>query len=295
LVRSPQEPRPGLEWVSGDLGDRAALERLVEGAAAVVHCAGSVRGASAADFRVANVDGVANVLAAVGSVNSSVRFLHVSTLAAREAHLSHYAASKLEGERLVRAAPLRGAVIRPPAVYGPGDRELLPLLTALHRGLGVIPGHRGRFSLIFVEDLVEAMLAWLASPAADGDCYELHDGHPGGYDWDEIIDAIAIVRGARVRALRIPRPMLAAAAGLGASVQRLVGRAPMLTPGKVRELFHPDWVCDNGPFSRRTGWTPRVDLLTGLRSTLDGDVQIGSRERQGSGAAAQCSGSRSGE
>jgi nucleoside-diphosphate-sugar epimerase len=62
--------------------------------------------------------------------------------------------------------------------------------------------------------------------------------------------------------------VLSAAAFLASEAQRLVGRAPMLTPGKVRELFHPEWVCGHAEFSARTGWQPRVSLAAGLRATL---------------------------
>jgi nucleoside-diphosphate-sugar epimerase len=213
--------------------------------------------------------GVANLLAAIEAVNPSTRLLHVSTLAAREPHLSHYAASKRAGEALALAAPLRVTVIRPPAVYGPGDRELMPLLLGLYRGLGVIPGHRGRFALICVDDLVAALLAWIASSDADGACYEVHDGAPrGGYDWDEVVAAIEAVRGRPVVAVRVPRPVLAAVAAASLVLHRLAGRAPMLTPGKVRELYFPDWTCSNEPFGARTGWAPRIDLQAGLRLTL---------------------------
>jgi 2-alkyl-3-oxoalkanoate reductase len=275
LTRSPRQGEPGIEWVHGDLGNRRALERLVADTAVVVHCAGAVRGATAEAFQGPNVDGVAALLAATAAVNKSVRFMHVSTLAAREPQLSHYAASKRAGEQLVVAAPLRSVVIRPPAVYGPGDRELLPLLKGLYRGRGVIPANRGRFSLICVDDLVDAVIACVVDAGADGSCYEIHDGKPGGYAWDEVIEAIAELRGGPVTAVRIPRVVLGAAAGLGTLACRLVGRAPMLTPGKVRELFHPDWVCSNEAFGTRTGWVPRIDLAAGLRMTLGDGRALG--------------------
>lgn len=281
LTRSPQPAQAGVEWIAGDLADPVALERLVTGAAAVVHCAGAVRGATARAFQGPNVDGVAALLAAVADANPLVRFLHVSSLAAREPQLSHYAASKRAGEALVRAALPRATILRPPAVYGPGDRELLPLLEGLYRGIGVIPAHRGRFSLICVDDLIGAVMAWIASPAADGDCYAVHDGREGGYDWDDVIRSIAALRGRPVTAIRIPQPVLGVAAIVGTAALRVVGRAPMLTLGKVRELFHQDWVCSNEPFSDRTGWQPRIDLPAGLRLTLGAGAAAESACNQG--------------
>ncbi|MDT8322255.1 MAG: hypothetical protein RQ826_17195, partial [Xanthomonadales bacterium] len=51
---------------------------------------------------------------------------------------------------------------------------------------------------------------------------------------------------------------------------RLTGRAPMLTPGKVRELTEAAWLCDNGAFTAATGWRPRIDLAAGLDSAASG-------------------------
>ena len=45
----------------------------------------------------------------------------------------------------------------------------------------------------------------------------------------------------------------------------------MLTPGKVCELGHPDWTCDNASCFRETGWKPKVSLEQGLRNTLRQD------------------------
>jgi nucleoside-diphosphate-sugar epimerase len=264
LVRRDQPSRPGIQWIAGALEDRRSLAALVAGAHAVIHCAGAVRGAGPRDFQGPNVTGTRRLLDAIAAAPGPIRLLHVSSLAAREPALSSYAASKHQGEIAVMAAGLAAAVLRPPAVFGPGDRELQPLLDGLYRGRGIIPGHAGRFALIYVDDLVRAMLAWLAQPRADGACYEVHDGKRDGYDWAEVIAAIARVRGGPVAVIRVPRALLGLVAAVAMTAQRLAGRAPMLTPGKVRELFHADWTCSNQAFSARTGWHPEVDLDTGL-------------------------------
>ena len=266
LARGPQSSLSGLEWVPGDLAQVNALEQLCADADIIVHLAASVRGARWEDFSAPNVDGVQHLLTARARVAPGSRLLQISSLAARSPELSHYAASKAAGERLAQAAG--ATVLRPPAVYGPGDQELLPLLIGLASGRGFIPGHAGRFSLIFVDDLVAAILSAIDTPLADGGVYPIDDGHPAGYDWNTIIETVATLRRAPVLPLRIPRSVLSAAAFLASEAQRLVGRAPMLTPGKVRELFHPEWVCGHAEFSARTGWQPRVSLAAGLRATL---------------------------
>src|SRR3546814_10919051 len=86
------------------------------------------------------------------------RFIHISSLEAREPELSAYGWSKAKSERLVAASGLEWTIIRPPAVYGPGDRETLELLRMARRGFVALPTP-GRFSVIQVEDLCRLLLA----------------------------------------------------------------------------------------------------------------------------------------
>jgi nucleoside-diphosphate-sugar epimerase len=196
----------------------------------------------------------------------------ISSLAAREPHLSFYAASKRAGETKLEAVArdtgLSCAVLRPPAIYGPGDRELLPLFRLMARGIAPFPGARdARASLLHVSDLAGAAVALLESDAQG--TYELHDGQPNGYGWQDIADTVARVADRRrVWRVRIPGGILRGAARVNLAASRLFRYQPMLTPGKVNELRHPDWVCDNTDLSRATGWTPTLSLHDGLLPLL---------------------------
>ncbi|NCO50650.1 MAG: NAD(P)H-binding protein [Deltaproteobacteria bacterium] len=265
--RSACFDHPHLTWVSGHLGDSQSLQRLVAGTDALVHCAGAVRGRNLADFAPTNIDGVANLVRAARGTGTCRRFLHLSSLAAREPHLSAYAASKNQGERVLQkeAGDLCWTILRPPAVYGPGERELLPLLQWLQRGLLFTPGaEAGRFSMIFISDLAGAVQNWLQSDTDCGGCYTLDDGTPQGYTWDDLRDIGRDVFSRSVHRIKVPASLLGAVAGFNLALARLGGYRPMLTPGKVRELCHPDWVCDHREFSRVTGWQPQVVLAEGL-------------------------------
>src|SRR5205085_1480153 len=134
LTRREQAPRDGLEWIVGDLHDRDALERLVGDAEAVIHVAGVISAPTAAGFELGNVAGTLSMLAAAtaGGVH---RFVHVSSLAAREPMLSLYGASKARAEELVHGSGLDWVIARPPAVYGPGDKEPLVLFRMAKHGL----------------------------------------------------------------------------------------------------------------------------------------------------------------
>jgi len=272
VVRAAPLQQHGVMLVAGSLEDGPSLDRLVTGVDAVVHCAGSVRGVDLPDFERVNVDGLRRIVAAVRAVaDNPPRLLCLSSLAAREPGLSDYAASKRRGEDLLatEAADLEWVALRPPAVYGPGDKELLPLFRWMQRGLAPIVGDRsGRFSMLYVDDLAAAIETWLSKGEGVSGVFELDDGRDNGYSWDELVGIAAQRRGGRVVALPIPSGLLRSIAGINLAVARIAGYAPMLSPGKVRELRHHDWRCDNGPWQAVVPWRPEVQFAEGLSRTL---------------------------
>ena len=239
----------------------------MQGSAAVVHAAGAVRGGSRQDFDRVNVTGTANLLAAITAQIPAPRLLLLSSLAAREPQLSWYAASKRAGEALLEEhRQLDWVVVRPPAVYGPGDKEMLPVFQSMARGIAPVPGDPGsRTSLVHVRDLVNAVIACLQARAATHQTLTLCDGHPNGYDWLEMAELAGAVWERKVRLWRVPHWLLDSVAWLNLRMAALTGRAPMLTPAKLRELRHQDWVVDNSAITAATGWSPAIDLREGLQ------------------------------
>ncbi len=274
LVHRTKMPisHPALETVTGSLSDEAALTRLMTRCSGVIHVAGVVRGRTEADFLPANADAVERVGRVAHTACPGRRVVLISSLAARAPHLSPYATSKRTGEmRLQRVADetdLSCAVLRPPAVYGPRDRELLPLFRIMSRGIAPFPGGRdARASILHVSDLATAAIALLESPVRD--TFELHDGQPDGYSWDDIADIVERVAGrGRGWRVRLPGAILRGAGHANLVASRVFGYQPMLTPGKVNELRHPDWVCDNTDLNRATGWQPTLSLHDGLLPLL---------------------------
>ncbi|MEM7637120.1 MAG: SDR family NAD(P)-dependent oxidoreductase, partial [Pseudomonadota bacterium] len=118
--------------VEGALDDMQAVDKLVGGAEVVVHVAGAIKAVDAAQFMQVNAQGTGAVVDAARRAGVA-RFVHVSSLAAREPALSAYCASKAEAEAIVAgtAGGMEWMCIRPPAVYGPGDRATLPLVQQL--------------------------------------------------------------------------------------------------------------------------------------------------------------------
>jgi len=267
-----KQPGDGaLKWIQGDLEDVDSLGQLVRGADVIVHCAGAVRGATRAHFNRINVDGVARLAQVAKKEQPPPRFLLMSSLAAREPQLSAYASSKQQGERVLMeaSAKIDWVVFRPSAVYGPGDRAMMPVLRWMARGVAPLPGSgNGRFAMLHAEDLAEAVIKWLDHCRDQRLTYELHDGHPAGYSWQEVIQIIARLRGAPVTPIKVPLALMKLMAIINLAAARTIGYAPMLTPGKIREISHSDWTADNTAICRSTGWSPKIDLAEGLRRTL---------------------------
>jgi uncharacterized protein YbjT (DUF2867 family) len=261
LIRrwTPLPPLPGVdaEIVWGDLSDEASLKALVDGADAVVHAAGLIKARRPSEFEAVNRDGTARLSA----LAPDVRFLLLSSLAAREPQLSPYAASKRAAEEAVARRSGPWLTVRAPAVYGPGDRETLPYFKMAKRGFALQPDRpEARLSLIHVEDLAEALAQALDRSVAPG-VYEVDDGHPAGYGHADMASAAAEALSRPVRPIRVGRGVMGAVAALNG----LRPGAQILSPAKVRELFHVDWTVHE---PRLPGVSASYDLRAGFRHTI---------------------------
>ncbi|WP_404333694.1 NAD-dependent epimerase/dehydratase family protein [Sphingomonas sp. MMS12-HWE2-04] len=261
LTRRPQAERAGISWIEGDLANTAALASLCVGADAVIHVAGVVNAPDRAGFAAGNIDGVRNMLGAAQGAGVS-RFVHVSSLAAREPALSAYGWSKAEGDALVMASGLDWAIVRPPAIYGPGDLEMLELFRLAAKGLALMP-RGGRISLIEVGDLGRLLLA-LAVTDGCNQILDADDGVAGGWSHEDFARAIGAAVGKRVATLAVPRPLLMA----GAHLDRLVrGDKAKLTPDRVDYFCQEDWVVDAERRPPANLWRPQVETPAGLAAT----------------------------
>jgi uncharacterized protein YbjT (DUF2867 family) len=250
--------------VIGDLADEAALARLCGDADLVVHAAGLIKGRDRAAFEAVNTQGARRIAEhAAGSM------LLVSSLAAREPALSDYAASKRGGEEEARRVLReRLTIVRPPALYGPGDPETLPLFKAAASS-PVLPllDPRTRLALMHVEDAARQIAA-LTHATPSGQRVTLSDLRPEGYGWREILETAAAACGSRPRFVRIPDFVLTVAAA-ASMLSRAGGSAPMISFGKAREIRHLDWSVsrDEQPIVLPP---PLFDLAQGFLHTVEG-------------------------
>lgn len=269
-------PAGPVELVLGDLGQPAALERLVDGVDAVLHLAGLIKATSEAEFFSVNRDGVADLLAAIARRSAShrnggPRVILLSSLAAREPALSPYAASKRAGEDVLRATPhgLPWLALRAPVVYGPGDRETLAFFKAVKSGIAPLAGNgSGRLSAIHVADLADLLCRLADAYLPLADAYEADDGSENGYSLRDFAVEAGKALGRRPVLLPLPRAVLHVLAALQQGVSRVDGKARILSAAKVREMFHRDWVCHDRRLAGFIGWQGRVRLSEGFAETV---------------------------
>lgn len=264
LTRRAQPPRAKLKWVHGSLEDAAALDTLVRDADAVIHIAGVVNAPDRDGFEAGNARGTMAVVDAMRK-RGIRRLVHVSSLAAREPGLSDYGWSKELAEKHVKASGLDWTIVRPPAIYGPGDKEMLELFRMAKRGIMMLPPG-GRLSVIHVGDLAALLLA-LSGERENSltRTYEVDDGTPGGWDHKDFGHAIGRAVGRSVKTLATPAWLL----NVAARTDRLVrGKNAKLTPDRVDYFCHPDWVVGKRRQPPRRLWLPQVKTEDGLSATV---------------------------
>lgn len=265
----PQLADISFEAVPGDLGDARALERLVESVDVLVHCAGVTKARSAARYHHVNVEGAARVGRAVAARAPHARVVAVSSMAAREPHLSSYARSKAAGEaELLRALPptARLIVLRPAAVYGPWDRDTLEIFRLVDSGVvPLLNGADARVSVVHVDDVADAIVAASCGAVPPG-TYEVADERDS-YDWSELMEAMQAALGKRRRArFKVPRLGLLAAAAMAEVAGRV--RPTALSVGKAREILHPDWTCSPHRRLPRETWHARISVESGFAEAV---------------------------
>ncbi|RVT93328.1 SDR family oxidoreductase [Sphingomonas crocodyli] len=263
LTRRAQLPRPNVEWVPGTLEDARALMDLVEGADAVIHIAGVINAPTLAGFVEGNVTGTATLATACEGVGVK-RFIHVSSLSAREPDLSNYGWSKAASEAMLRQSSLDWTIVRPPAIHGPGDREMLELFRLAKKGFVPLPP-RGRLSIIAAQDLARLLIDLITAGETIDQMYEPDDGAATGYGHREFGKMLGEAVG-NPRVIALPVPQFALRLGALYEEARR-GPKAKLTRDRVAYFCHPDWVSAKRPPASL--WTPELPGLVGLKATAE--------------------------
>ena len=279
LLRRHVTIPPGIAAAYADLDSGEGIEDALRGVTTVIHVAGVTKALRAANYYAGNA--AATERLADAAARHGLRFLHVSSLAAAgpgidgvpvnedsEPHpVSHYGKSKLEAERIVRRLIPDAVIVRPAVVYGPRDTGVFALLKSISKGRAFELGGGERwFSAIYVEDLIEALLAASESPQAAGRDYFLAHSKPS--TWTQFSDAAARIMSRRRRVWSIPLRVAYGVAGFAEGWSFATRKPSIISRDKIAEARCDYWVCDTRRAAAELGFEARTALTTGLARTL---------------------------
>lgn len=286
LVRRPGVP-PSLEGLDvelcvGDLRDPSALGRAVAGVDEIHHLAALTRSRTRRAMFETNVAATQRLLAAARAEGVPGTFVFCSSLAAVgpspdgrpvDEHtprrpVTWYGESKARAEDLVLAASadLGVSVVRPPAVYGPRDRDFLAVFQAASRGILPRLGDGPRaYSFVFAPDLADALVEAARCPAARARA--LFVTHPARVELEAFLEAVARAVGRRARIVKVPDATLRILAELSEVGAQLGTRPPLLNRQRLREMAGRVYVCRGDAFVEAVGWRATTGIDAGCAAT----------------------------
>jgi len=273
----------GVTLVEGALPNAGRLAPALAGLDAVVHVAGAVQAKNRAEFLAVNEMGTRHLVQEALAADPPPKFfLHISTIAVHRPNagnhftlqpeecrpLSHYGESKRRAELALRdlSGKIPYAILRPPVLYGPRDREFLPLFKAVRFGIAPLLGRgRSRLSACYGPDVAEAMVRLTENPPPDGTIFTLDDG--GIHTWRDLARAIGQAVGKSPTLLPCPKWLYYLAAAGSELKIKITGRPDVFTLNKMRELTAEPWVCGREKLKQHLNWVPMTPLLEGMRLT----------------------------
>jgi nucleoside-diphosphate-sugar epimerase len=266
-------------FVHGDCTDKDSLCDAVSNCDYVFHLAGLTKARSGDEFFFVNAQGTDNLVKTVAERNPTVkRFVYVSSLAAagpcknrvavREdsspCPVSDYGRSKLEGEKAVLQYRdlIPVTIVRPPAVYGPRDRDMLVLFKMIKKGVFFDLG-TCYYSLLYVDDLVQGIIHCAESKKAEGKIYFLSD--TGVVSGEEIAREISSALNVKPVPLKVPK----FAMSFIAFISEKMNKQGIINRDRIKDFQHTHWVCDPAKVREEIGFVPKTGIKEGIKWTAD--------------------------
>jgi nucleoside-diphosphate-sugar epimerase len=268
-----------LKLVKGDCTDKECLLDIVGGFDYVFHLAGLTKSCSPDDFFCINAKGTKNLIEAVAERNPAVRrFIYLSSLAAvgpsrngmpvqeetNALPVSDYGRSKLEGEKnvLKYKEHIPVTVLRPPAVYGPRDKDMLVLFKMIKKGFFFDLG-KCYYSLLYVDDLVRGIVLSAENQEAEGRVYFLCDNkvYTGGDIAKEISSALDV----KAMPVKVPKFVMPFFAFIG----ERINRQGIINRDRIKDFRHSHWICSPGKAQEQIGFIPKIGIKEGIKWTAD--------------------------
>lgn len=249
------------------------------------HCAGLTKAKTREKYFRGNADACETLYKSCAATGNSLKaIVHLSSLAAAGPGepgtavnekspckpITYYGESKLKGEEIAMeyAASLPIVVIRPPVVYGPRESNFFVYLKTLNKGWNLKIGTaRRELSLIYVTDLVKAMVQAAVCFPKDERIYFVTDGN--SYTWDRVADSAMRILDVSAKTLVIPEVILSLAAKFSEALAWFGSNPALLDRQRVIDIRQTSWVASPESFFKSHGFQPEYDLDKGLRKTLE--------------------------
>jgi nucleoside-diphosphate-sugar epimerase len=287
LVRRTSDRRhleslKNVELFEGAVEDTDRVREAVEGVDAVIHSAGLVKARDPDEFFTVNVGGTSNLVQAARG-RGLKRFVLVSSLEAcgpsadgapvpgdQESPVTAYGRSKLAAEKVVQsmAAEMPSVILRPGAIYGPRDSEILEMFKSIQRGILPLVGDgEAKGTWIYATDCADACLRALDADVPSGRAYFVDDGCGPIALKDMLADAERALGRKALMRTALPVPLFMTVARGVEVFGRLTNRPVMLTREKANMLLQ-HWVCSSEETRRDLGWTPQVPWNEGVAKAV---------------------------
>jgi len=257
-----------------DLNSIDELKKHFQGIDIIYHVAGAVKARCSEDFDRINAGTTSAMVKAANEVCPDALFVLTSSQAAAgpcgTGPVTPYGRSKVLAEQAVTGMK-RYIVVRPPAVFGPGDKATEKVFLWASRGLTVSTGgEHGGFPMISVSDLVNFMILVMDLPETVGKT--LQPSWPELVTWKHYHQALEAAFARKIIRLKIPSPLVHTAGFFSEVIATFTGACPMVTRDKARELTAPSWVLLQHEVTELTGWSPSMNLETtfsGIAASLN--------------------------
>jgi nucleoside-diphosphate-sugar epimerase len=201
-------------------------------------------------------------LAAAGPTESSIPINENST----PNPVSHYGISKLIGEIYLKKSGLKYTIIRPPAIFGPGDKDIFTYFKMIKKGLAFTSGDKNKlYSMIYVKDLTDFMQQTILNEKAFNEIFFI--ANEKQYKISDILNAIE--RSINKKAVKINLPEITTNL-ICYPMQlyyALTGAPPLLNMDKLTEIKQKNWICSSEKAKKILDFTPKFALIEAFEET----------------------------
>jgi nucleoside-diphosphate-sugar epimerase len=267
-----------------DLDQPEKLARVTEDARIVVHAAGITRACRTDDYHRINAEGTRR-LAATAAKTGVHRFILIGSLSAhgpdtlskdgRDRPVSPYGQSKLEAETHLRSftGQMETVVLRPAAVYGPRDTDMLLLFKMARSGWLIFPPGPGLLQPVYAEDVARAALAAAVKKETSFGPFPVAEATQ--YSWQDVVRGLEWTLGRSIRTVHLPVAFFRLAGRASEWTAKFRGSAPVFDERRARDLALYSWACDPSDTENKLGWRAEVPLYEGLQRTARWYREVG--------------------